>query len=88
MIIVTLSQQQSRKWWMMIVQIIIKQIIMLDADTIAFMSIEDWEVREWEHEQKKKILAEHFVGDKQKSWTRVFGNKITNDDWMITATVF
>lgn len=61
---------------------------MLDQDDVNLIVQEDRQYRQWETEQKNRILRMHDPDRKIAEWKRLFGNKEEPDDSYLEGNVF
>lgn len=60
----------------------------LDPDDINLIAKEDRQYRQWEQEQKNRILRMHNPDRKIAEWKRLFGTKEEPDDSYLEGNVF
>ena len=61
---------------------------MINDTTLRDINREEKVYREWQREQKNKILAMSNPVKKQARWNEVFPPFEHSDDWMLEAKVF
>jgi len=61
---------------------------MLDQDDVNLIVQEDRQYRQWETEQKNRILRMHDPDRKIAEWKRLFGTKEESDDSYLFGEIF